>query len=95
MFSNTLPIFHQSLPPNSPSEATDLCGTDNGLADSVAPSGHHLLGQENLLCWDFNAQVSTGNHDAVTSLQNLIKSSKREGKITNSSQRFRSLQINI
>merc|ERR1719419_919079 len=51
-----------------------LCGTGDGLADPVAPASHHLLGEEDLLCWDFNTQISTGNHDAITSLQDLIKS---------------------
>lgn len=55
---------------------TDLCGTDDGLADPVASASHHLLGDEDLLGWDFNAQVSTCNHDAITSLQDLIKSSR-------------------
>lgn len=57
---------------------TDLCGTGDGLADPVAPASHHLLGDEDFLCWDFNAQVATGNHDAITSLQDLIKSIRQK-----------------
>lgn len=61
-----------------PTGVTDLCGADDGLSDPVAPAGHHLLGEEDLLCWDFNAQVSAGNHDAVTSLQDLIESMRQK-----------------
>lgn len=57
-----------------------LCGTDDGLANPVAFASHHFLGKEDLLCWDFNTQISTRNHDAVTSLQDLIESGKQEGK---------------
>lgn len=61
-----------------PTDVTDLCGTDDGLADPVAPASHHLLSEEDLLSWDLNPQISTGNHDAVTSLQDLIKSIRQK-----------------
>lgn len=53
---------------------THLCGTDDGLANPVAFASHHFLGKEDLLRWDFNTQISTCNHDAVTGLQDLIES---------------------
>lgn len=59
---------------------THLCGADDGLADPVAFASHHFLSKEDLLCWDFDTQISTGHHDAVTSLQDLIKSSTQKGK---------------
>ena len=34
---------------------THLCGTDDGLPSSVAPTNHHLLSKEDLLCGDLNA----------------------------------------
>lgn len=52
---------------------SDLCGADDGFADPVASARHHLLGDEHLLCWDLDAQVAAGNHDAVAGLQDLIK----------------------
>lgn len=55
---------------------THLCGADDGLANSVAFAGHHLLGEEDLLCRDFDAQISTRDHDAVTRLQDLVESSR-------------------
>lgn len=55
-----------------------LRGTDDGFADPVALASHHLLSEEDLLRWDFNAQVSTGNHDAVTGLQDLVKSTGQQ-----------------
>lgn len=58
----------------SRSWSSNLCGADDGLANPHAPASHHLLSNEDLLCWDFNAEISTGNHDAITSLQDLIKS---------------------
>ena len=63
-----------------PADVTDLCGTGDGLAEPDAPAGHHLLGDEDLLCWDFNAQVATGNHDAIASLQDLIESIEQKEK---------------
>lgn len=53
-----------------------LRGADDGLPDAVALAGHHLLGDEDLLCRNFNTQISTGHHDAIASLQDLIKSKK-------------------
>lgn len=72
---NTLILKFSKRPSDSP---TDLCGTGDGFADPVALASHHLLSEEDLLCWDFNAQVSTGNHDAVTGLQDLIKSAGQQ-----------------
>lgn len=59
---------------------TDLCGTDDWLANPVAFAGHHFLGDEDLLGWDFNSQISTGHHDAITSFQDLIKSFRKKKK---------------
>lgn len=59
---------------------THLRGADDGLAHPVAFASHHFLGEEDLLCWDFDTQISTRHHDAVTSLQDLIKSSTQKGK---------------
>jgi len=52
---------------------TYLSGTDNRLSSFIAPSNHHLLCEKHLLRWDFNTQITSGNHDAIRSLKNLIK----------------------
>ncbi len=39
----------------------------------VALLNHHLLSQEDLLCRDLHAQVSSRNHDGIGLLQNVIK----------------------
>ena len=52
---------------------THLCGTDDGLPSSVAPTNHHLLGKEDLLCRDLNAQITTRHHDPITGFQDLVK----------------------
>ena len=52
---------------------TDLRGTDDGLAGAVASSNHHLLGEEHLLSGDLDAEVSASDHDAVSSLHDVIK----------------------
>lgn len=54
---------------------SDLCDL---LADPVAASGHHLLGDEHLLCGDLNTQVTAGNHDAIASFQDLVESTHRQ-----------------
>lgn len=53
--------------------SADLCGTDDWLSCSVAATDHHLLGQEHFLCGNFDPQVTAGDHDAITSLHDLIK----------------------
>lgn len=57
-----------------------LCSTNDRFANPVAASNHHLLSQEDLLCGDLDTHVSTGNHDAITGLQNLIKTGQRVRK---------------
>lgn len=52
---------------------SNLCGTSDWLASSIAASNHHLLGEEDLLRGDLDTQVTTGNHDAITGLHYLIK----------------------
>ena len=52
---------------------THLCGTDDGLPSSVAPTNHHLLGKEDLLCRDLNAQITTRHHDPITGFQDFVK----------------------
>lgn len=51
-----------------------LSGTSDGLAGSVAAANHHLLGKKDLFCGDLNAKVTTGNHDAIAGLHDLVKS---------------------
>lgn len=57
--------------------ATDLCGTDDGLAGRVAAANHHLLGDEDFLCWDLDPQVAPGNHHTITLSQDLLKTGRR------------------
>lgn len=52
---------------------TCLCGADDGLPCAVAAPNHHLLGQEDLLCRNLDAQVTSGHHDAIAGLQDLIE----------------------
>lgn len=61
--------------------ATDLRGTDDGLAGRVAAANHHLLGDEDFLCRDLNPQVAPGNHHPVTLGQDFLKTGRRiEGR---------------
>ena len=53
----------------------DLCSTDDGLARGVAASGHHLLGNEDFLRRNLNAQVAPGNHYPITRRQDLVEAS--------------------
>lgn len=53
--------------------ATDLRGTDDGLAGRVAAANHHLLGDEDFLRRDLDPQVAPGNHHPVTLCQDLLK----------------------
>lgn len=52
---------------------THLCGADDGLPSSVAPTNHHLLGKEDLLCGDLNAQITSRHHDPITGFQDFVK----------------------
>lgn len=77
-------------------DITDLRGTDDWFADPVASASHHLLRDEDLLCWDFNPQISTGHHDAVTSLKDLIKSKKEtRKKYLQPSERYRFVPLQL
>lgn len=61
-------------------DVTHLCGADDGLAHPVAFASHHFLGEEDLLCRDFDAQISACHHDTITGLQDLIKSSRQTSR---------------
>ena len=50
-----------------------LSGADDGLALDVALGDHHLLGDEHLGGGDLDTEVTTGNHDTIGGLQNLVK----------------------
>lgn len=50
-----------------------LSGADDGLASDVALGDHHLLGNEDLGGGDLNTEITTGNHDTVGLLENLIE----------------------
>lgn len=50
-----------------------LGGHDDGLANNVALSNHHLLSKENLAGWDLDTQITTSNHNTVRLLQDLVK----------------------
>lgn len=52
---------------------SDLGSAGNGLASPVAAADHHLLGQEDLLSGDLDAQVAAGDHDTVAGLHDLVK----------------------
>lgn len=56
---------------------SDLSGTGDWLASSVAATNHHFLGKEDLFCRDLNAQVTPGNHDTIAGLHDLVKSGKQ------------------
>ena len=58
----------------------DLRSTDDGLAGGVAASGHHLLGNENFLCRNLNAQVAPGNHHPITRRQDLVETNVGRGE---------------
>jgi hypothetical protein len=50
-----------------------LGGTDDGLAGNVALGDHHLLGHEDLRRRDLDTEVTTGDHDTVRLLEDLVK----------------------
>lgn len=50
-----------------------LSGTNDGFTNSVATGNHHFLSQEYFFRGYLNTHVSTGNHDTITGLKNLIK----------------------
>ena len=56
---------------------SNLSGTCDRLASSVAATNHHLLGEEDLFCGDLNSQVTTGNHDAIAGFHDLVKSAQK------------------
>ena len=50
-----------------------LSGTDDGLALDVALGDHHLLGHEDLGGGDLDTEVTTGDHDTVGLLEDLVE----------------------
>lgn len=50
-----------------------LGSADNGLAGNVALGDHHLLGNEDLSGRNLDTKVTTGNHDTVGLLQDLVE----------------------
>lgn len=60
--------------------ATDLRGTDDGLASRVAAANHHLLGDEDFLRRDLDPQVASGNHHPVALSQDLLKTGEGLGR---------------
>lgn len=50
-----------------------LGGTDDGLSGQVALGDQLLLGNEDLGGGDLDAKISSGNHDTVGLLENLVK----------------------
>lgn len=50
-----------------------LCGGDDGLSSNVALGDHHLLGNEYLAGRDLDTKITTGDHDTVSLLENLVE----------------------
>lgn len=50
-----------------------LGSADNWLSGDVALGNHHLLGHEDLTGWDLDTEVTSGNHDTVGLLEDLVK----------------------
>lgn len=50
-----------------------LSGANDGLASNVALGDHHLLGDEDLGRGDLDTEVTTGNHDTVSLLENVVE----------------------
>ena len=57
----------------------DLRCTDDRLASGIAASSHHLLGNEDFLRRNLNAQVAPGNHHPITRRQDLVEASVGRG----------------
>lgn len=77
-------VIYPWLPPALPPDQTlavrsqrwcfqYLSGTDDGFASPVAAPNHHLLGKEDFFSWDLDSQVTTGHHNAIAGLHDLIK----------------------
>lgn len=50
-----------------------LGGDDDGLSNDVALGNHHLLSKEDLAGRDLDAEVTTGDHDTIRLLENIVK----------------------
>jgi hypothetical protein len=50
-----------------------LRSSDDGLARDVTLGDHHLLGDGNLFEGNLDTEITTGNHNSVTLLKNLIE----------------------
>lgn len=50
-----------------------LCGANDGLASDVALGDHHLLSDEDLGRWNFDTKISTGDHDTISLLEDLVE----------------------
>ena len=50
-----------------------LGGANDGLAGNVALGDHHLLGDEDLRGRDLDTEVTTGNHDTVSLLEDGVE----------------------
>lgn len=50
-----------------------LSGNNNGLSDNVALGNHHLLSKEDLAGRYFNTEVTAGDHDTISLLEDLVK----------------------
>jgi hypothetical protein len=50
-----------------------LGSNNNRLPNLVALGDHHLLSKENLTCGDLDTEITTGHHDTVGLVQDLIK----------------------
>ena len=51
-----------------------LCGTDDWLSILVTPTNHHLLRQKYFFWGNFNSQVSSCHHNAISCMHDFIKS---------------------
>ena len=50
-----------------------LGGTDDRLSGDVTLGNHHLLGHEDLGSGDLDTEITTGDHDTVSLLEDLVK----------------------
>lgn len=46
--------------------------TNDWLAGDITLGDHHLMGENDLFRWNLNAQITTGDHDTVTGVDDLI-----------------------